>query len=689
MSSDLENAAPPPASSPRNETPARPDHRFPWAFLFLLLAAAVALRVATSLSRVDEYYLEGLVRGRLTQSWIEDAPVWPGRAPQIPHLRGSVVVSAMAIPFFHLFGPTTFAIRVPGILFHLASLATFLWMVHQLFGRRAAMCAGAGFVLAVPSLAKIAVLSYGDHIESLPFLCATIALAAKYRSEGTGGRRSTAFLLGIVVGLGICWHAQSRLGVVAAMGGAILAYPSILLRGSLYRAFLPGAILGLIPLAVGDWFTARLGLAVMEVSATDVARELVARTAILKWCLLWIVDLPRSLQYTPQAIGSLVIATAIGSAVVLFLRRLRDGRAVVLHAVRRAAPILAYVFAFSLAYAGTRFDIAHGTDNAIEVRYILPVVPFVLLPIPLLIAAWWDSGRTRSAAALALGSGLVFAAGSLSTIDLASILHEPPRSAVPWHANADHFCYGSLDDTNKERLRRLEVSLYGSRTQEQVVNNWMADRADANGVIDLIERHDDNPARLRPLLYALQLNQIDLRFRNAAPPPHLRVFAFAQTGRSLGAVRDFDPETAARVLERCQDHRERRYFAAGLGVGFALGLDPRMGPEYAIETRLSRLPADIAPTDVAFGCGVLVGSRASAHYPGEKLLIEQFRTATEPSLWPAFARGLGAGYSARFLEPVARDLDAPSIRRILERVARGDPRLESEFRDGLVDPSLP
>src|SRR5678815_4735906 len=66
---------------------------FPGRAAVGLLLLAALLRLGTNLSRVDELNPEELYRGALAQAWVQGAPVWPGAAPQVEHLRGSLLVS--------------------------------------------------------------------------------------------------------------------------------------------------------------------------------------------------------------------------------------------------------------------------------------------------------------------------------------------------------------------------------------------------------------------------------------------------------------------------------------------------------------------------------------------------------------------------------------------------------------------
>jgi len=284
---------------------------FPSRAALGLVLVATVLRLGTNLSRVDELNPEELYRGALARAWVEGAPVWPGAAPQVEHLRGSLLVSALAVPLFAALGPTTFALRLSGLLFHLAGLLLFMRLVHRLFGWRAAVLAGALFALAPPALAKIAALSYGDHMESVPFVCAA-ALAVFGWLESPG--RGRALLAGAALGLALSWHAQARLAALVLLGAAALAAPRRLAGRDGWLGLAPGLLLGLLPLIALDAWTARAGWTVFGADPVSQLVEHAGSSRAGKWLRLWVADLPRALQFPWPAAGALFCALAAVAA---------------------------------------------------------------------------------------------------------------------------------------------------------------------------------------------------------------------------------------------------------------------------------------------------------------------------------------------------------------------------------------
>src|SRR5262245_6787482 len=282
---------------------------FPLRWLLLLAALAVVLRVGTSLTRVDESNPEGLAHGTRARALIDGVPLLPSEAPRMIHFRSSILMTWIAVPCFLLLGPTTFAVRISGILFHLATLAALMLLVHRQLGRRAAIFAGALFVLAPPSLAKIEVLSYGDHIESLAFMFGTALLALTWVDDRTGRRAGLALATGVAAALCFTWHPQARFGLATLGLTCALLGPRKPLGRDFWIGLVPGLAVGLVPFFVGNWLTARSGLAVLESSSSSLLGGL-GPHKLLKWACLWTTDLPAALQYPWWPAGAVTVTLA-------------------------------------------------------------------------------------------------------------------------------------------------------------------------------------------------------------------------------------------------------------------------------------------------------------------------------------------------------------------------------------------
>jgi hypothetical protein len=683
-------AAPPPA--PAAPTPRLLGPDFPWRALLLLALLATGLRLGTNLSRVDEFFQEGLVRGTLAEAWLRGAPVWPREAPQIPHIRGSVVMSLISVPAFAVLGPTTFAVRLSGIVFHLAGLATLMLLMHRLFGRRAAVLAGALFALAPPALAKIAVLSYGDHVESLPFVFAAAWVTLAWLQDRGGRRTGLGLLAGVLVGLAVSWHAQARLGALALLATCVLLGPGRLLRRDALLGLAPGVLLGLLPLAAGDWITAQQGLLVFGSGPVDMLSRGLDPERLAKWADFWLVDLAHSMQYAWLPAAALLLLLAAGCALGLAARAVsavRAGRERARDVLHRAAFFVVYPLAFSAVYALSRFGIQYELDNAIQVRYVLPVVPVLLLPIAVAGARLGEAGRTALAACVVGPALLLGAWGSLSTWDPQSMWREPARRACSFEFFTSHLAYGTLDEAERAELRALDLSLYGDPDQEARVRRYVDVHADPEAFLALVARFDDLPEWTRPLRFNLPQSPDDVRGtsdpaaareRLAALPAGQRPYAVAGATRLAGRSRRFDAALAGALARMGTTVEETRAALQGLGQGFLNVTLPRFLDGREVRARLAALPPSVDLREVSFGAGLRVGVLVNAFYtPGDHVVAE-YLAHVDPGLHAAFARGLGAAYRWRFLEPPARDLDSPAVARLLALLP---PDLEAPFRDGL------
>ena len=658
---------------------------FPYRAAAGLLLLAAVLRLGTTLSRVDEQNPEELYRGALAQAWVEGAPVWPGEAPQVEHLRGSLLVSALAVPLFAALGPTTFALRQSGLIFHLAGLLLFMLLAHRLFGRRAALLAGALFVLAPPALAKIAALSYGDHMESVPFVCAAALAMYAWLEE-----RRSALLAGLALGLAMSWHAQARLAALVLLAVAVAAAPRRLLGREGGLGLLPGLLLGLMPMAALDAWTARPGWLVFGADPLEQVVEHAGLARGAKWLGFWLTDLPGSLQFPWPLAGPAFCALAALAIGGLAARALRPAAGAPVAATEperprlwpRLAFLAGYPLVFSLAYAFSRFAITLGTSNAIQSRFVLPVVPFVLL-LPLAVAgARLLEHRRRAAAALLVGPALLLgAAGSLSTWDLDSLAHEPARRAVHWETVARHLQWGALDDSGRAELRALERSLYGDPRQRELTEDFVERHADPCRFVALVMRFDDQPAWTAPLRFELPgLAQPVTPAELASLPRELRPWAAATIGGQAGVARrrsECPSDLAA--LARLWTDDESLQLSRGYGRGLA-SVRPQSLDGAAVAARLAAPPPGVDARQAAFGYGLRAGSVVHAFYrPGDRLVTE-FTAHADPALLAPFARGVGTGYRWRLLHPGADTSQSPAVARL---VALLPPGLEPELRAGL------
>lgn len=93
--------------------------------LFIFIFLFLALRLTTLLTAVEEVsWSEELFTGVLPREWMHNwkLPIWEYQASE--RHSGSLLVGALATPFFLLFGPNLFALKLVPLLFSLGTLVT-------------------------------------------------------------------------------------------------------------------------------------------------------------------------------------------------------------------------------------------------------------------------------------------------------------------------------------------------------------------------------------------------------------------------------------------------------------------------------------------------------------------------------------------------------------------------------------
>jgi hypothetical protein len=671
--------------------------RFPSRALLALLGLAVVLRLGTDLSRVDEYYGEGLYRGTLAQALVEGAPLWPAYLPEIPHVRGSVAIGVLAAPFYAIFGPTTASLRIAGILFHLAAVATWMLLVHRRLGARASVLAGALFVLAPPGLAKLSVLSYGDHIESFAFFAGAAALALDWIEDRTGRRFLLAAATGVCVGVAIGFHAQAILGIAALGATCAVLSPLRLLRRDFWLGFVPGLAVGLVPLFVGNAVTGKNALLLWGRSPTSHLTAGGLEEKLEKLATLWKDDFATSFQLERKALAYatlLLSAACLAGLAIATFRRWRRGQTTLRGIAARAGFFVAYPAVFSVAYAasGSEIQTTESTLNALDVRYTQPVIPFLLLPIAVAGARLLQSGR-RALAIAVVGPALALGAyGSLSTWHVPTILREPARRGYLWEYFTHHLLYGTLDDRERAELHALEGELDGAPDRDAQIGGWLVGRADPMAALELIRRLDSSAAWTYPLRYLPHFLALGLPPEDSAEsrvrwirrsPPALRPHCAAGAGSRAASAEPFDPEEAPALIRGVEGAEVKIAVPRGFGHGLLEVADLGRvrfwrGPIAA--ARLETLPGEAEQDDAAFGLGFRIGSLLSEFFaPGDEIVgkvLGHFHRRRHG----AFVRGLGAGYRLRFLDPPQAGLESPAVRRILTLLPD---ELEPDFRAGL------
>lgn len=679
--------------------------------MFIIAFCSLLLRIGTNLSRVDENYAEGIYRGSVAKALADGLPLWPRHIAEIPHVPGSIYVGYIAWPFYKLLGPTTFSLRMAGTIFHLAALAAFMLLLHKRLGPRVAVFGGLLFAFAPPGFAKMAVLSYGDHVESLPF----IFFAAAYTLDWVESRERpawrAAFLAGFGVAFAVGFHLQATVGIAAlAALSALVAIPrfvQIRFWKELFIGFLPGAALGALPAVLIYQYTTCSALTLWGKSPTAHlgGEEASLAGMIGKFAGLWRDGFAYSFQWPDRWMADAELLFAYACAAYLLFQWIRSfgadaksGSLTIVHgALATAGFFVVYPLVFSVVYgiSSSNFKVEDSLTNALEVRYALPVVPILLLPIAAAAAKFFDSGKKALAICILAPALALGIAGSLYTWDLNIIRREPARRGWLWEEFDSHFMVASLDPRVRENFTINDYNAGANPEEAARMQSFLWQRSTAAGVMEVIRKYDNSAEWTWPLRYLPPRVPVGMPPAGDAVkllqwlhtiPAEYKIYGCVAAASALASGETYAPAAASAFMARAANPAEGRALARGFGHGlFEVVSDgaPRRirffdGAKAA--ERLSGLPPAIDRAEVCFAMGFRLGIVVNEFFTPGDWLIERVVNNFPPDQIGPFARGLGAGYRMRFLVPPSDDSESPGAARLLTLLPPG---VAKEFRAGL------
>ncbi|MFN0207624.1 MAG: hypothetical protein ACKVS6_15060 [Planctomycetota bacterium] len=687
--------------------------QFPFrAFLWISLSALI-LRIGTNLSRVDEYFAEGVYRGTLAKALLDGMPLWPRHIPEIAHVPGSIYIGVIAVPFYYLFGPTTFSMRMAGTVFHLAALAMFMILVHRRLGRKASILCGLLFAWAPPAFAKLSILSYGDHVESLPFIFFAAIYALEWAGAGAPVRYKTPFLAGLGVALAVGFHLQATLGIIALAAVCALAVLPRLLTVSFWKelfiAFIPGLAIGALPALLIYHFTYSSALTLWGSSpaAQLSSQGRGAGEIVNKLTSLWVDGFSYAFQWPSRHIADATLIVAFACAAALLIANVRQllAKTGSLRSWITASGFFVMyplVFAVTFAMSSEYFRIEKGTLTALEVRYFQPVIPLLLMPIGIAAARLLENNKKLLGFILiipALGIGL---AGSLHTWDLDIIKNEPARRGYIFEEFDGHLQFATLEPGVRDKFLQTDATIPNDDHGKDVRASTLMTISDPALYYQKIQQYDPSEDWTWPLRYTPP--RMPLGFPPAASEgqlaawvancrPDLRIFAYAAAGRIVANTEPYNNATAQTVMLMRGTPQEIVILARSFGFGLLEVVEDGAPPARLrffsgkkVADRIVSLPNTVSRGEVAFGLGFRLGMVANQFLEPSDWVLQRVLTDIPGDWLPAFACGLGAGYRMRFLEPPAADSKSPGAARI---AALMPPRLRAEFYSGLAGARAP
>jgi hypothetical protein len=628
--------------------------------------------------------------------------------PEIPHVPGSILVGQIATPFYWTLGPTTFSLRMAGTIFHLAALVLFMILVNRRLGRVAAITCGMLFAWAPPAFAKISVLSYGDHVESLPFIFFAAIYALDWAVTAGTARWHRPFLAGVGASLAIGFHLQGAIGVMAiAITCAIIVIPRLCTLAfwkELFLAFVPGAAVGALPALIVYYYTYSSSIMLWGQSATS-HLELGDRTPLdvfAKFAELWISGFSYACQWPHRAVADaqLVFSALCGVALVVGAwRALRRGESTLRGAVAGGGFFFIYAFVFSVIFAlsSGSFQIGRGTLSALEVRYFQPLIPILVMPCGILAARMFERYKRAAAWAVLGPMGALGLAGSLSTWNWSNMLHEAARRGYVFEDFGLHPHFATLKDAQRSRFLQVDRAAGNDPVALAKVRESLPAMVEPGAFLQTLRKYDNSAIWTWPMRYPAPVMPVGnpevdnpdkaIQWIRSVPAEY-RTYACVGIGNALGRADPFSVALARKILASGATRDEKVALARGFGRGL-LWLSIEGWPAGRIRffdaerasARIVQLSDDIDPGEVQFGFGFRVGTFLNEFYESGDIALDAAIAYFPRESLGALARGVGAGYRIRYLVPPGPGQHNPGADRI---AAHFPARFREAFYAGLA-----
>lgn len=639
------------------------------SLLFLLLT--VAARLPVLLSYADAWQTFEIHTGNIALGFLDGIDMNVDRIPAMPHNRGNALAGLMLAPFYAVFGPTAFVMKLFTVLWHAFTVMLIVGLLDRFFNRRAAVAGGLLFVFAPPMFVKLSVLAYASHMEATLFMVLGLIPFLAITMEGKADVRRYLFF-GLAIGAAAFYHLQSLLFCLGLFALLVIQRPREtltkgLLAGALGLVITGGASLlfagGNIDYVAGALFSDKPAPAALGPTRLDNLQVFLEGGAVEA------LDFGEAGAELGTVLGAawlalllLACATALWDDRVrvanLFRRVFRFRDAELSPVIALACHPLAVLTLFFVS--SMQLKLGH-LGSGYENRRLVPVLFSMFL-----LAAVGLGGRAvsvarwRSVALLLLA--LIGAAG------LAATGRPNPASSIPQRGEAYEWFKVHLTNHTE---------------------------GDPDRMVDTIVEFDRGDLRFASLRYTVHYPgmrnpgadefAIEARLLVKAELPDA-LFRATALGRAIGARGDITPTPALTALLDSLSPPLRAAVLHGIGLGL-----PRLRPAgqlVAYLRGLRKVRLDLAAWEPADGVRIIEGFGFTRGFTLLPYSVALFRPLSDVATFPtvlrdAFMRGFGWGYRQRWLEVPD---EVPEELAILQAVP--GPGREALI-DGLIGDSLP
>ncbi|MEM1453371.1 MAG: glycosyltransferase family 39 protein [Planctomycetota bacterium] len=323
-------------------------------------------------------------RGMSAREW-SIGPLLGALDYQQGHFQGGTLLTiALSALSFGLFGDSPLTMRLPNLLYDLATIGFLYLFVRRIASRRAAWIAGLLAAVPSPGYAMVGAVAWASHVEANAFAMALLWFWTRHVFDGRDGPWR-AFLLGVLAGASLWFHYGLLIWLVLMLLAEVARDRRAWIRPAM-GARIAGVAVGLAPWWAYNVTHGWTGLGVYGKSASA---HFQTSSAEVSETITRLVShfLPHS-AYLPEwggvgpALELLLLALAVTawlSLAVGAVRALTRDRE-----VRPELVVAAYPLLWSVLYV---FGTFHGQDWWVSgYRYMLPLHPIAWISAGVLLA---------------------------------------------------------------------------------------------------------------------------------------------------------------------------------------------------------------------------------------------------------------------------------------------------------------
>lgn len=346
---------------------------------------------------------------------------------------GQLLIGYLTRPFFALFGPSYFALKLVPFTLGLGVLVLLWAFLRANFSARAATIGAFLFALAPTTLFKYSLMNSGNHFENLFFVM--LAAVCSYRFLRAGGRgwlAASGFTSGLA--LFVFLGALIPVGLFAGLHAGVRGFRQSLRDLGTWGL---GFVVGLSPLVIVNLATGARGLGFLQAKFAE--EDVRAQGSVFERAWEFVAThVPVSTQYEPLfglSRGALGVAFFV-AFLVAYAASAPDALRATMGLVRglahgadgererferaRLVPFVLYLPLAALAFGVSNFRVG-GYGPPIEVggyRYFLPHLLCALILVAVIAARWIEEGGPRRALGVVLCAvPLVCGLANLTIVD--------------------------------------------------------------------------------------------------------------------------------------------------------------------------------------------------------------------------------------------------------------------------------